>query len=397
MKILAIETSCDETAVSVIEAAGTYKSPTFKVLGNVVHSQVPLHAEWMGVVPNLAKREHATNLVPVLTQSLKQAGLFAQSENKNLKSGNKKKILKILERENELAKLFSESILNIEPPKIDAIAVTYGPGLEPALWTGINFAKALSLLWKKPIVPINHMEGHILSALLPPEIVDEKDPRIKLPALALLISGGHTELVLIKDWLKYKVIGHTRDDAVGEAFDKVARMLGLPYPGGPEISRLAGEFEKNSGNNYAKKIVLPRPMINSKDYDFSFSGLKTAVLYTIKKLPGLNDNIKKEIAYEFEQSVIDVLASKTRQAIEEFKPKTLIIGGGVIANKKIRETFRKVVRDFPTTTLLIPHLKYSTDNATMIGIAGYFRWLDNKKLHKKTPKNFRATGNLVLR
>ncbi|MEK7066388.1 MAG: tRNA (adenosine(37)-N6)-threonylcarbamoyltransferase complex transferase subunit TsaD [Patescibacteria group bacterium] len=411
MKILSIETSCDETAVSIIEAKGTYRSPSFNVLGSVVHSQASLHAEWMGVVPTLAKREHSINLVPVLMQALKEASMYKVKEPQlRVSQPLAEKIAKIFDKENQLAEFFWQEIPKIKTPEVDAIAVTYGPGLEPALWTGINFAKALSLIWKKEIIPINHMEGHILSVLLPvtkitmPISKKEADqPKIILPALALLISGGHTELVLIKDWLKYQVIGHTRDDAVGEAFDKVARMLGLPYPGGPEISRLAAQYEENIKET-KRTIALPRPMIFSKDFDFSFSGLKTAVLYTIKKLPELTDEIKKEIAYEFEQAVVEILAKKTKRAIEEYEPKTVIIGGGVIANKKIRETFQKFIGEYLKTKLLIPHLKYSTDNATMIGISGYFRWLDQSpspadpsRKRKRISRNFKATGNLVLK
>ncbi|MBI3631979.1 MAG: tRNA (adenosine(37)-N6)-threonylcarbamoyltransferase complex transferase subunit TsaD [Candidatus Vogelbacteria bacterium] len=394
MRILSIETSCDETAISILEATGTQKSPAFTILSSVVHTQAPLHAEWQGVVPNLAKREHSRNLVPILIQALREAGLFKIREEKNENNKLRTKISKMLERENELGPLFLESILNIAAPNIDTIAVTYGPGLEPALWTGINFAKALGLLWNKPIIPINHMEGHILSVLVPEGKIGVKTKtKLALPAIALLISGGHTELVLIKDWLKYKVIGHTRDDAVGEAFDKVARILGMPYPGGPHISKLAAEF---SGT---KKITFPRPMIHSEDLDFSFSGLKTSVLYFVKKLSELTDNLKKEIAHEFEESVVDVLISKTKKALD-LNPdvKTLIIGGGVIANKKIRAAMHEIIAtNFRKTKLLVPHSELATDNATMIAIAGYFRFLDQKSKNKKPSKNFKASGNLVLK
>lgn len=396
MRILSIETSCDETAISVIEATGTIKSPSFKILSSVVHSQAPLHAEWFGVVPNLAKREHTINLVPLLKQALQEAKLLKFKIKPLTNKILINKVRKILGREQGLGELFLEFVPKVEIPKIDAIAVTYGPGLEPALWTGISFAKALSLLWGKTIIPINHMEGHILSVLLPEAKVGIKTGvRLDMPAMALLISGGHTELVLIKDWLKYKVIGHTRDDAVGEAFDKVARMLGLPYPGGPEISRLA---EKYSGE---KTIKLPRPMIHSDDLDFSFSGLKTSVLYKIRELGELSDEMKMELAHEFEEAVVEVLVKKTKKALEQYSTKgeikTLIIGGGVIANKKIRKAFQELATVGGKIKLLVPHSTLSTDNATMIAIAGYFRWLDYKNKKTKPKKNIKAEGNLVLR
>ncbi len=396
MNLLAIETSCDETAISILEARGTHRSPSFKILSSVVHSQAALHAKWSGVVPNLAKREHSKNLVPILRKALEESGLLV---NKKLASlPETEKIKKMLEREPGLAELFLEFVPNIAVPKIDAIAVTYGPGLEPALWTGINFAKALGLFWNKPIMPINHMEGHILSVLLPETTPGlRSNLKLKLPAIALLISGGHTELVLIKDWLKYKVLGHTRDDAVGEAFDKVARMLGLPYPGGPEISKLAEKFSTWELSSQVNKIPikLPRPMINSGDLDFSFSGLKTAVLYKIKEIGKLSEEIKSEIAHEFEEAVVDVLISKTKLALRQNEVKTLIIGGGVIANKKIREAFKGLANE--NLRLLIPHRTLSTDNAAMIATAGYFRYLDYKNKKTKPNKNFKATGNLILK
>ncbi|MFH1956552.1 MAG: tRNA (adenosine(37)-N6)-threonylcarbamoyltransferase complex transferase subunit TsaD, partial [Patescibacteria group bacterium] len=244
MKILAIETSCDETAISVVECWGNPFSARGgsafggKILSNVVASQIKIHAKWGGVVPNLAKREHIKNLPVVLKKALGK----------------------------------------IKMKNIDLIAVTVGPGLEPALWVGINFAEDLAKKCNKKIIGINHMEGHLVSPLLNLKL---KIKNLKFPAVALLVSGGHTELVLIKDWLKYKIIGQTRDDAAGEAFDKVAKMLKLPYPGGPQVSKLAESFKFQVSSF---KTKLPRPMIKSNDYDFSFSGLKTAVLYLLKDL-----------------------------------------------------------------------------------------------------------------
>lgn len=280
----------------------------------------------------------------------------------------------------------------IEKPAIDLISVTAGPGLEPALWVGINFALALGELWNIPVMPANHMEGHILSPLF------RSMQKIAFPAIALLISGGHTELVLVKSWTDYRVIGQTRDDAVGEAFDKVARLLSLPYPGGPQISKLAAEARAANVRTAAEtahttpRFTLPRPMIKSDDYDFSFSGIKTSVLYTLKKLPKITDEDKKEMALEFENAVTEVLVAKTKKALDSEEIKTLIIGGGVIANTFIREAFKKLVTEFPGTQLLIPDLDLSTDNAVMIAIAGYFDFLSGKKPQTE----IKAEGNLQL-
>ena len=291
MKILAIETSCDETAISVLEAVKNEKKGgkvTFKVLSNVVLSQVKIHEKYGGVFPALAKREHQKALVPVLTEALKRAGMLKKIKLVASIPNTQYSVLNtILEREPELLKHILKILPKLKNPNVDAIAVTYGPGLEPALWVGINFAKALSMLWGIPIIPVNHMEGHLFSPFAKGNIFSV--PKIKFPILALLVSGGHTELILVKKWGRYQKIGETRDDAAGEAFDKVARMLGLPYPGGPQISKI-GKLGK------AKVYPLPRPMLNSKDFDFSFSGLKTAVLYTIKNIGKLNRQTKADIA-----------------------------------------------------------------------------------------------------
>jgi len=392
MKILAIETSCDETAVSIVEASGDTEHLQFKVLSHLISSQIKLHAEWGGVVPSLAKREHARNLLPLFLESLRDSKLINPRQKKtrdNLTIEEAAKVKRILEREPELLDRFLQHIPAIKPPAIDLIVVTQGPGLEPALWVGINLAKALSFVWHIPVVPVNHLEGHILSVLA---TLNEKQPKInhvKFPVLSLLISGGHTELVLSKDWLHYQMIGQTRDDAVGEAFDKVARILNLPYPGGPEISRLA---DLASGHPPEK---LPRPMINSNDYDFSFSGLKTAVLYLVKKISPLSQINRVEIAREFQQAVIDVLITKTGQAIKQYHPKTLIIGGGVVANKTLRERFSEVIKQhFTGVKLLVPDLSLSTDNATMIALAGYLRAQATKG--KIPAREFIAHGTLPL-
>ncbi len=398
MTILGIETSCDETAVSVVEGKGGLRRPKFKVLAHVVSSQTAIHAPWGGVVPMLAKREHGKNLIPVLEKTLNNSKLKTKSVKQQLK--NKNEIEKILEREPELLEQFLKFIPTIKPPRIDAIAVTYGPGLEPALWAGINFARGLARAWQKPLIPVNHMEGHIYSVLVQSAKRKVQNIKIKFPVLALLISGGHTELILIRDWFEYELLGATRDDAVGEAFDKVARLLDLPYPGGPALSKLA----RNTQLKDSPWAPLPRPMINSPDFDFSFSGLKTAVLYRVndlKKQNLFNDEARTALAADFEQAVIDVLLVKTIKAIEKYFPKALLIGGGVSANQPLRRQFTKhFAKHYPTINLLLPEQKLSLDNATMIAVAGYLRLIKGSTLKTRIPKKVEplitARGNLTL-
>lgn len=323
----------------------------FTVLGNITHTQLE-HVAFGGVFPAVAKREHQINLPIILEQIMKDQG------------------------------------------KPDVICVTNGPGLEPALWCGIVFAKELGEKLNIPVIPVNHMEGHILSVLVP-NISDNKkftfENNILFPALALLISGGHTELVLVKNIGDYEIIGKTRDDAVGEAFDKVARMMNLPYPGGPQISKLADQF---SGE---KQLEFPRPMLHTKDYDFSFSGLKTAVLYHIQSLgETISDQDKQEIAHEFQNAATEVLVKKTSRAIEEFGVQTLIIGGGVAANKYIIKSFQeKLDADFPETKLLAPARELTGDNALMIALAGYFKIQKNPDTVYNV-NDIKAIGNLSL-
>jgi len=384
MKILAIETSCDETAVAVIEASGDPKSAEFKVLGNTLLSQIELHREHGGVHPSLAKREHAKNLVPVTRAALTEAPMLV-SNRCDLKEGVQAQIEELLHREPEMTAAILEFVEEVETPDIDAIAITVGPGLAPALWVGVNFAQALSLAWDKPLIPVNHMEGHIVSSLLK----ENKIENVKLPLLALLISGGHTELVLMRDWLSYELIGQTRDDAVGEAFDKVARMMDLPYPGGPEVSKLAELAREESLEDVFK---LPRPMLDSKDCDFSFAGLKTSVLYTIKELPNLTGENKKNIAHEFENAVADVLKAKTLTAIEEHGVQSLVLGGGVSANHHIRRVFEETISiKHPEVDLYLPEPKLTTDNAIMIGVAGFYR-----ALREEFSDDIKADSNLKV-
>ncbi len=411
MIILGIETSCDETGVCIIQTEKNEVGETLTVLGNQLYSQVAKHAEFGGVFPMLAKREHAKNLVPLFEKCLKESNLwtpFSSFSKEEWHSDDEVvgAVETILSREPELFIELKKLLETVEKPNIDAIAVTNGPGLEPALWVGVTFAKALSTAWNIPIIPTNHMEGHIVVASL--QKVDSSESQIdstktspvqstfynlratKYPALALLISGGHTQLVLIKENLNYEIIGTTVDDAVGEAFDKVARMLGLPYPGGKIISDLA-QKERDEFPNKKIPYPLPRPMIHSKNLNFSFSGLKTAVLYTLKKIPEITDAVKQEISLEFENAVLDVLNSKVSRAIEEYNPQTLIIGGGVSASKIIRSELSKVCQKY-NMEFLVPEVSASTDNALMIALAGYMNILSGKK----SDTDFRANGNLSL-
>ena len=387
MRTLAIETSCDETAIAILETEPRGETlPTqplntnsqvlggggvasdslsFRILANKTVSQVALHREYGGVFPMLAKREHARTLVPLLVTALKEAGLYKETSRHVIEHPLRADFQEILDREPGLFAEFISVVPYLDPPELDRIAVTTGPGLEPALWTGINFAKALAMIWKIPVVPVDHMEGHIFAAFL--ENADDTHvrlPKIEFPALALLVSGGHTELVLVDGWSSYKVLGATRDDAVGEAFDKVARLLGLPYPGGPEIAKLAASGTPNVHS-------LPRPMLHSKDYDFSFAGLKTAVLYLIKKIGILDDKTKADIAREFQDACVEVLTEKTMRAVEEFAPQALLVGGGVSANKELRTVLaKKVLARAPHVGLYFPAPTHATDNALMIAIAG---------------------------
>lgn len=388
MKILAIETSCDETALSILEVTGEKTSPSFAILSNETHSQIDLHAEYGGVYPTLAKREHAKNIPIILEKILKDANMLKTGEY----TFNSEKMESILKREPELLNSLSSLLEKIEKPNIDAIVVTSGPGLEPALWIGIMTAQALSLAWDIPLTPVNHMEGHLLSVLI--DNTQDEDKTINLsnisfPVLGVLISGGHTEFVVIEKIGTYKKIGQTVDDAVGEAFDKVARILDLPYPGGPKISQLALEGKENP------HVRLPRPMIHSGDYNLSFSGLKTAVLYLSQKLQtdgNWNEQIKKDIAKEFEEACAEVLLTKAQKATKEFNIQSIILGGGVAANTHIRNEFSKL-----NLPLLLPKQKLATDNSIMIGIAGYFEISSEKPSYlygtEKTPDEIRANGN----
>ncbi|MHB1330416.1 MAG: tRNA (adenosine(37)-N6)-threonylcarbamoyltransferase complex transferase subunit TsaD [Minisyncoccota bacterium] len=345
MKILAIETSCDETAITILECRGSLPLPQFKVLGDSLLSQIHIHEQYGGVYPMLAKREHQKNLPILLDKTLKEAGMTIAD--------------------------------------MDYIAVTSGPGLEPALWTGIVFAEDIAKKWNKPLIPVNHMEGHLFSFLL-----DSKEA-VEFPATALLVSGGHTELVEVASFKESKIIGKTKDDAVGEAFDKTARLLGLSYPGGPKISELAN-ISRARGE--VSSFKFPRPMINTDDYNFSYSGLKTSVLYTIKKITKLDTKTKEEISRAFEDAAIDPLIEKTRKAIINNLSKSLIVGGGVSANKLLQLRLTDLSKDLGVK-LYMPSKGLTTDNAIMIAIAAYVRLQTSNPV---TDKPIVAKGNLAL-
>ncbi len=425
MKILAIETSCDETAIAILSAKGGSASGgeavKFEILSNQVLSQIKIHKKFGGVVPNLAMREHRKNLPVILKKALDNltpAPLLRKK--RGVKKNNPLPPYKGGRGQGGKGLFFSAQ------NKIDAIAVTHGPGLEPALWEGINFAKGLAKKWQAPLVPVNHLEGHIYASWLPTaapsstsDVKSQKTSDVfpgaalpKFPLLALIVSGGHTELVLMKKHLDYKILGATRDDAAGEAFDKVARMLGLGYPGGPEIAKLAKppptpsfvrRGERNNplppyegARGQGGKGLFPRPMINSGDFDFSFSGLKTAVLYYLRDNPRAD---KAAVAYEFQQAVVDVLVKKTADALRHYGVghmaiKSLVVGGGVAANQALRHALGALIKNsFPKVSLHVSPLWLCGDNAAMIAVAGYFKYL-NKKF--ASPEKIKAQGGLKL-
>lgn len=381
MLILAIETSCDETAISILKADGDFPHATYEILGDALWSQIDIHRAYGGVFPALAKREHAATIVPMLEKAITESDLSSPDSGSALTADDEAYIRKLLDREEGLVDQLLTFHREHGSFPIDLVAVTNGPGLEPALWVGVNFAKALAFLWKTPIVPINHMEGHILASIYDADR-DNQLSDIHFPAISLLISGGHTELILMRDWGTYEKIGQTRDDAVGEAFDKVARLVGIPYPGGPEIGRLAGEARKRKLPQFAK---LPSPMLHSGDLDFSFSGLKTAVRYAVQNKQLTPDEIAA-VARDFEDAVATVLVKKVQSAIETHAAKTLIVGGGVSANKYIKQLIETtLLATHSEVTCYFPQPGLSTDNSIMIALAG----------HARAASALTATGNTI--
>lgn len=344
MKILAIETSCDETAAAVLEGQGE----RLRLQSSIISSQIKLHQKYGGVVPEVAAREHVLNILPVIEEALEAAGI------------SRKKA----------------------PTALSAIAVTIGPGLITSLMIGIETAKTLAYAWKLPIITVNHIEGHLYSNFI------EKQPT--LPAIILTVSGGHTQLVLMKNHLSYKTIGETRDDAAGEAFDKAAQLLGLGYPGGPLVSKQAGLYKPKTDNKF-KPINLPRPMLKDNNFDFSFSGLKTALLYSIRDDKNYKKRIR-EYCYQFEQAVVEVLVTKTIKAAQKYNVSSIMLAGGVAANTTLRNTLEKKAHDLKLA-FYMPEFRFTTDNAAMIGAAGYFKY----KAKKTTPgSKIKVDPNLEL-
>jgi len=423
MRVLSIETSCDDTAAAVVKWSEDHSSLSstlreelrsdsnesssktddcVTVLSSVVSTQT-IHASWGGVVPNLASREHVKNIVSVIEEALRRAKCTSQD--------------------------------------IDLIAVTEGPGLMPALLVGVSAAKTLALIWNKPLIGIQHLEGHIYANflgkiseisnfkfLIPNEILKSPpktdQPRagkfpvssFKFPLLALIVSGGHTELVLMQKHFDYTILGETQDDAAGEAFDKVAKLLGLPYPGGPVVAERADEFRKRDELSSVipaqagiqapqnildprvkpeddKLFAFPRPMIDSDDFNFSFSGLKTAVLYFLKKHTAeiKDEKFINAVCYEFQEAVVNVLVSKTKKALKLYSPQTLVIAGGLSANVRLREQLQNVIDSLnlearlpnEKIAFLTPEFAYSLDNAAMIGIAAALRYEQMSEKQRK--------------
>ncbi len=350
MYILGIETSCDETAASIIKT--DQKTGKIKVLSNIISSQIEIHKKYGGVVPEVAAREHVLNILPVIDESLKTA--------------------------------------EINYKKLDLIAVTKGPGLVTSLVAGMETVRALSFAWKIPVLEINHVEGHIYSNFINPKT------KIKFPAIIMTVSGGHTNLVVMTEDKKIKIVGETLDDAAGEAYDKGAKMMNLGYPGGPIISKMAEEFKKSfaSAEPIKSAIILPRPMINSKNLDFSFSGLKTALLYQLQKDKSWKNRVT-EYCFVYQQAIIDILVAKTIKAAKKYKAKSVLLSGGVSANRELRENMEKAVKEQLTgVNFLVPEMIYTTDNATMVATAAAFK-IKNKKI---TPFNkLRVDPSLQLK
>lgn len=325
MRILAIETSCDETSAAIIAGEGDRVWPE----AHLVRSQIDIHNLYGGVVPEVAAREHLAYILPMV-----------------------------------------KSVMDGAKGEIDAIAVTAGPGLAPALRVGVEVAKTLAVDWKKPLIPVCHLEGHIYASWLrdnAEHIMTDNHELPQFPALALIVSGKHSELVLMRDHADFVRLGETIDDAAGEAFDKVAKMLGLPYPGGPEIARLA-----EGGDSQA--FSFPRAMLDKDDLVFSFSGLKTSVLYTLRdnEEKMSDETFRRNVAASFQEAVVDVLVKKTAKAIAVHRPASVILAGGVAANLALRARLQAVGEDLGVP-VHVPPFAYSLDNAAMIGVAGYFR------------------------
>lgn len=330
MRVLAIESSCDETAIAILEGSGH----SLKLVKNLVYSQVDIHKKYGGVVPELAARQHTETIIPLLDKSLGRNKLQS----------------------------------------IDYIAVTSGPGLISSLILGISVAKTLSFSSGKPLVSVNHIEGHIYSNWLSNKELVQSSYKY-LPALLLIVSGGHTELILMTGHGNYQLLGQTLDDAVGEAYDKVAKLLNLGYPGGPIVSQRA-----ELGN--IKAYDFPRPMIDRSNYDFSLAGLKTAVLYALEKKKNIKPNDINDVCASFQEAVVDVLVGKTLKASREYSVKSIMVAGGVSANKRLKQRLSQVALE-KKLPFFYPDLKYTGDNAAMIAVAAYYNIISkNTRLYK---------------
>jgi N6-L-threonylcarbamoyladenine synthase len=432
-KILSIETSCDETSASIIEichpkkvlrAKGFQRDSStlsyndnfkLKIVSNIVSSQIHLHKKYGGVYPELASREHIKNIIPVIEQALYLNNKFQitnSKSNSNLKI-NKLNHLKLIKN----YKLKTKNLFN----DIDYIAVTTGPGLIGSLLVGVNTAKTISYATNIPIIPINHLEGHIYANFIndvcandklqitkdinPKKLKSYKANKLpRFPILALIVSGGHTSLYLMRNHAHYKLIGETLDDAAGEAYDKVASMLDLPYPGGPEIDKIASKLQATS---YKLQAIFPRPMINSHDFNFSFSGLKTSVLYYLKKQENsrhklgsrsrsrstsghYSKKLQEKVCYEFQEAVTDVLVAKTLKAAQKYKVASIVLGGGVAANSRLRSKLAYCISQIANSKnnkrqaisykpkLFMPKKFLCTDNAAVIGVAAAYKLLKDK-------------------
>jgi N6-L-threonylcarbamoyladenine synthase len=380
MNILSIETSCDETSVSIVKCSIQDTTYRFEVLANNLLSQANMHAEFGGVFPSLAKREHAKAIVPLIEKTLRDAGIEKTEES----TEQLKEAQLFLEREPSTAKDL-QRLASFDTQTIDAIAVTVGPGLAPALWVGVNTARALSTLWAKPLIPVNHMHGHIFSGLFP------QSSMFSLPALILLVSGGHTEILKLKADFSIEILGGTRDDAIGEAFDKSARLLGLGYPGGALISKEAKKHREAYPDHASK--LFPRPMMNDDTFDMSYSGLKTAVLYYLRDNPIQNDDQRALVAREFEDAALDVVLKKTERVLETGEYKSLAVGGGVVANTELRRRLILLAETY-NTRLHVPEMNITTDNSLMIAIAGFVAVENRKVTAQEEPERIEANANM---
>jgi len=358
MIILGIESTCDETGATVVENGR-------KVLSNIVSSSVKLHNKYKGVVPEIAAREQVRVIIPVVNEALAKAFGSIRSNN-SYKFGC----------------------------HIDAIAVSYGPGLIGSLLVGVETAKTLALIWKKPLIPVNHLIGHVYANWLTvnsSQLTEKNREPLTMnhepmfPAVALIVSGGHTDLLLMTDHMKFKWLGGTLDDAAGEAFDKVARILGLGYPGGPKVERIARQWTMDNGQ---WTIKLPRPMIDSNNFDFSFSGLKTAVANLVHSSQ-FTVHSREEIAYEFQKAIADVLVTKTINAAKRFNVREILLGGGVAANSVLRQQLTDHCRGL-NIPVKFPPVDLCIDNGAMIAAAAFF----NRKI--QSPQKLQADTSLYF-